>query len=83
MKQGTLKTLGVIALGAVAVITGGSAASAAPSAPVPGGSAGRVAGPGQPAAQPGNPAAQAKPGQGMLGQLPLQGLPTSNLIKLG
>ncbi|MER8154733.1 hypothetical protein [Streptomyces sp. NPDC094472] len=84
MKQGTLKTLGVIALGAVAVITGGSAASAANSAPVPGGSAGRVAAPGQPAAQPaGKPAAQAKPGQGMLSQLPLQGLPTGNLIKLG
>ncbi|MGW7758504.1 hypothetical protein ACWGK6_44690 [Streptomyces violaceusniger] len=85
MKQGTLKTLGVIALGAVAVITGGSAASAAASAPVPGGSAGRVAAPGQPAAQPvGKPAApQAKPGQGVLGQLPLQGLPTGSLFKLG
>ncbi|MEU1941490.1 ATP-binding protein [Streptomyces sp. NPDC020125] len=81
MKQGTLKTLGVIALGAVAVITGGSAASAAPSAPVPGGSAGRVAAPGQPAAQPAAP--QAKPGQGVLGQLPLQGLPTGSLFKLG
>ncbi|MEE4591690.1 ATP-binding protein [Streptomyces sp. DSM 41524] len=80
MKQGTLKTLGVIALGAAAVVAGGSAASAAP---VPGGSAGRVAAPGQPTA--GQPAAkpaapQAKPAQGMLSQLPLGSL---GLVKLG
>ncbi|GAA0932965.1 MULTISPECIES: hypothetical protein [Streptomyces violaceusniger group] len=79
MKQGTLKTLGVIALGAAAVVAGGSAASAAP---VPGGSAGRVAAPGQPTAgQPAAPAApQAKPAQGMLSQLPLGSL---GLVKLG
>ncbi|GAA1094877.1 hypothetical protein GCM10009579_33060 [Streptomyces javensis] len=80
MKQGTLKTLGVIALGAAAVVAGGSAASAAP---VPGGSAGRVAAPGQPAAPAKPAAAQAKPAQGMLGQLPLGNLPTGGLIKLG
>ncbi|MBI0300831.1 ATP-binding protein [Streptomyces sp. PRKS01-29] len=78
MKQGTLKTLGVIALGAAAVVAGGSAASAAP---VPGGSAGRVA-PGH--AAPAKPAApQAKPAQNVLGGLGLGSLPTGNFVKLG
>ncbi|MYU13189.1 ATP-binding protein, partial [Streptomyces sp. SID8361] len=63
MKQGTLKTLGAIALGAAAVVAAGGAASAAPA---PG--AGSVGAPGQSAAKPAVP--QAKPGQGMLGQLP-------------
>ncbi|MET7905936.1 ATP-binding protein [Streptomyces sp. NPDC005355] len=38
MKQGTIKTLGVIALGTVAIIAGGGTASAVSSAPVPDGS---------------------------------------------
>lgn len=95
MKQGTIKTLGAIALGAVAVIAGGGTASAVSSAPVPGGSASSGAPSGSPSGAPtsqlpatgqpaGKPAAAKPQGQGMLGQLPaLSSLPTGSILKLG
>lgn len=91
MKQGTIKTLGAIALGAVAVIAGGGTAAAVGNAPVgpaaPGGGAGQakaVAGQG-PAAPGQAPQAAPRPGQpGPNGKSLLDSLPLpANALKAG
>jgi hypothetical protein len=87
MKQGTIKTLGAIALGTVAIIAGGGSASAASNAPTPGGGSGVASPqqlPGQGAAKPSAPKAAAPDQSSLLGRIPgLNGLPTSNLMHLG
>ncbi|GAA2364576.1 hypothetical protein [Streptomyces cuspidosporus] len=70
MKQGTIKTLGAIALGAVAVMAGGGSAAAAGNAP-----AGPARSMGVGAGQPGHAPRPGQPGpndKGLLGNLPLQ-----------
>ncbi|MDX3227558.1 hypothetical protein [Streptomyces sp. ME19-01-6] len=71
MKQGTIKTLGAIALGAVAVIAGGGAAAAVGSAPV-----GPAPAPQGQAPRPGQPATNSK---GLLENLPLNNVRTGGL----
>ncbi|WP_432037265.1 hypothetical protein [Streptomyces cucumeris] len=80
MKQGTLKTLGVVALGTVAIIAGGSTASAVSPAPVPGGGAATPQVPGQGAGK--SAAGKATPDQGLLGKLPVGGV-LGNGLRLG